>query len=118
MAEQNYYDVLGVPPDASEDVITEHWKRLVSYWHPDRNAGPDALARATRLNEAHSILINPVTRNEYDIKLAVGQTVANGSDYDWAPPWTPAPVRYSASQAPRAPAQPPHRPTSAPPPPH
>ncbi|MBI5259136.1 MAG: J domain-containing protein [Burkholderiales bacterium] len=43
---------LGLRADASERDIKAAWRRLVSRWHPDRNASASALARMQRINRA------------------------------------------------------------------
>lgn len=101
MPERTHYDVLGVPPDATQDEIKQAWKRHLKYWHPDHNAGPDAGTRAKSLNQAFDVLSDPVERREYDRKLATGQPVDRGNDEEWPPAWTPPPGRYRARKASR-----------------
>jgi hypothetical protein len=111
--EPTYYDVLGVPPDATQDEIQTAWKRQLKYWHPDHKAGPTAAARAKSLNRAHDELSDPLKRQEYDRMLAGGVPIDNGDDHEWAPAWTPPPGRYTA----RKPSRPRARPGPAAPPP-
>ena len=47
------YVELGVSPGASESEVKAAWRRLVSRWHPDRNASADAAALMQRINRAY-----------------------------------------------------------------
>lgn len=46
------YAELGLKPDATEADVKAAWRRLVSQWHPDRNASASAVARMQRINQA------------------------------------------------------------------
>ena len=48
----NAFAELGLTPDATEREVKAAWRRLVSQWHPDRNAGADAVAKMQRINRA------------------------------------------------------------------
>jgi molecular chaperone DnaJ len=68
MAEKrDYYDVLGVPRTASEDQISEAYRKLAMQYHPDRNPGDDeAVARFKEAAEAFEVLSHPEKRARYD----------------------------------------------------
>ncbi|MDD7021758.1 MAG: molecular chaperone DnaJ [Aeromonadales bacterium] len=67
MAEKrDYYEVLGVSKDASEDEIKHAFKRLAIKYHPDRNKAPDAAAKFSEINEAYQVLSDPQKRAAYD----------------------------------------------------
>jgi curved DNA-binding protein CbpA len=68
----DYYELLGVAPDATPSVIQACFFQLAKRWHPDR-LGPDladvrdlATKVFSRMSEAHQILSDPARRKEYD----------------------------------------------------
>lgn len=62
----DYYEVLGVRPDASEGELRAARREAAKRWHPDRNSGPDAEGMMRLVNEAWEVLGKPETRAEYD----------------------------------------------------
>lgn len=58
---KDYYEVLGVPKDATEDQIRHAYKKLAVRWHPDKN--PDNKKQAEEkfkeISEAYSVLSDP-----------------------------------------------------------
>lgn len=64
---QDYYQVLGVSPNATSGQIKVAYRRLALQYHPDRNPH-DQLAerRFVEIAEAYDILSNPVKRSKYD----------------------------------------------------
>jgi curved DNA-binding protein CbpA len=61
----DFYEVLGVPRDASEDEIRQARRRLARKLHPDVNAEADADAIAA-VNQAYDVLVDPSRRAAYD----------------------------------------------------
>ena len=80
-ADQNYYDLLGVEPDAPLTKIQNSYRRLMlkAGHHPDR--GGDAWA-AAQLNKAYAVLKDPEQRADYDARLELLTRVALGFDVD------------------------------------
>lgn len=80
MAEyKDYYAVLGVSRDASQDEIRRAFRKLAAKHHPDRNPDdPGAEERFKEINEAYTVLSDPEKRKVYD---AYGRT---GSIPDFA----------------------------------
>lgn len=66
MNKKDYYHILGVPPNASEEEIKKAYRRLVMKYHPDRNPDPDATEKMKEINEAFAVLSDPVKRQKYD----------------------------------------------------
>ena len=63
---QDYYDVLGVRRDASQEEIRQAYRKLVRTYHPDLNKDPGAEDRFKDISEAYSVLSDPATRARYD----------------------------------------------------
>ena len=66
MAKQDYYEILGVPRDASQEEIKKAYRRLAREYHPDVNKEPGAEERFKDINEAYRVLSDPDTRSQYD----------------------------------------------------
>ncbi len=70
MPKVNYYELLGVSPDASAEQIEAAFKRRARKYHPKLNPDDQAAALVyQRLCKAFRILTNPQTRQQYDRKL-------------------------------------------------
>ena len=64
---RDYYEVLGVSPEAPEAEIKKSYRRLARDHHPDANPGDSgAEERFKELTEAYEILSNPASRRAYD----------------------------------------------------
>jgi molecular chaperone DnaJ len=67
MAKRDYYEVLGVNRDATEEDIKKAYRRLAMKWHPDRNPdNPKAEEHFKEANEAYEILASAEKRAAYD----------------------------------------------------
>jgi molecular chaperone DnaJ len=78
---RDYYEVLGVPRDASDDDIKRAFRRLAQQWHPDVNTDMDADARFKEINEAYQILSDPERRQAYDMFGRAGVGGSGGEGY-------------------------------------
>jgi len=66
MEKRDYYDVLGVPRNASKDDIKGSYRKLALQYHPDRNKSPDASEKFKEISEAYAILSDDEKRRQYD----------------------------------------------------
>lgn len=81
---KDYYAILGVPKDATADVIKKTFRKLARRYHPDVSKEADAEARMKEVNEAHAVLSDPEKRAAYD---ALGQSYRPGQDFRPPPDW-------------------------------
>lgn len=67
MAKRDYYEVLGVDKNASEDDIKKAYRRIAIKYHPDRNPGDkEAEEKFKEAAEAYDVLHDPQKRQRYD----------------------------------------------------
>jgi molecular chaperone DnaJ len=72
MANLNYYAVLGVSPQASQEEIKKTYRKLALQYHPDRNRGDRTADQKIReINAAYEILGDVEARKTYD-RLRLG----------------------------------------------
>lgn len=67
MAKRDYYEVLGVDKNASEDEIKKAYRKIAIKYHPDRNPDdPKAEEKFKEAAEAYSVLNDAQKRQQYD----------------------------------------------------
>ncbi|SFW12042.1 molecular chaperone DnaJ [Nitrosovibrio sp. Nv17] len=67
MSKRDYYEVLGLGRDSSEDEIKKAYRKLAMKYHPDRNPdSPKSEERFKEVKEAYEILCDPHRRAAYD----------------------------------------------------
>jgi len=63
---RDYYDILGVKRNASDEEIKRSFRKLALQYHPDRNQESDATEKFKEINEAYQILSDREKRAAYD----------------------------------------------------
>jgi len=87
MAQRNYYEVLGVPRDATEEEIRKAYRALARKFHPDVNPNnPQAEARFKEISEANTVLSDKNKRAQYDRFGAAGPNQPGGSPFPGGQP--------------------------------
>jgi len=64
--QKDYYEVLGVPKEASEKDIKSAYRKLAMKYHPDRSDASDAEERFKEISEAYAVLSDADKRKKYD----------------------------------------------------
>jgi curved DNA-binding protein CbpA len=78
----DYYDILQVPKQSTNDDIKKSFRRLAKLWHPDKNKTKDAENKFKDLSKAYKVLSDPIRRELYDIEIGCNKNHKNyDSDY-------------------------------------
>lgn len=82
---KDYYDIMGLAPDASQDEVKRAYRRLARKFHPDVSKESDAEVRFKELGEAYEVLKDPEKRAAYDQLRAGGYR--GGEEFQPPPGW-------------------------------
>ena len=84
MVKEDYYKILGVSRDATEEEIKKAYRRLALKYHPDRNQGSkEAEEKFKEICEAYEVLSDPPKRKNYDLFGHRGGAEGFGGFGDW-----------------------------------
>jgi curved DNA-binding protein len=83
MKYKDYYEILGVPRDATSDAIKKAYRKLAHQYHPDVSKDPKGEEKFKDVSEAYKTLRNPEARAAYD-KLGSHRP---GEDFQPPPEW-------------------------------
>lgn len=75
---KDYYSILGIPRNATDEQVKRAFRKLAFEYHPDRNKSAEAEARFKEINEAYEILSDSQKRDYYD---RTGQAPGNGESF-------------------------------------
>ena len=81
---KDYYSVMGVARDATQDEIKRAYRKLARKFHPDVSKAADAERRFKELGEAYEVLKDPEKRAAYD---QLGRNWQAGQDFRPPPDW-------------------------------
>jgi DnaJ-class molecular chaperone len=81
MKQKNFYEILGVPENATESDIKSAYRKLAKKYHPDKNPGdPSAEGKFKEIGEAYETLHDPDKRKKYDeLRKYTGPGASGGS---------------------------------------
>ncbi|MFH1069885.1 MAG: molecular chaperone DnaJ [Candidatus Glassbacteria bacterium] len=80
MAKQDYYELLGVNRDATQEEIKKAYRKLAVKYHPDKNPGNKAAEEKFKeVSEAYEALHDPQKRSQYDRYGHAGQFAGAGA---------------------------------------
>lgn len=86
MEKRDYYEVLGVSKNASQDEIKSAFRKLAKQYHPDVNKAPDAAEKFKEAQEAYAVLSDESKRKQYDQfgHAAFSQGAGGTQGYDFS----------------------------------
>jgi DnaJ-class molecular chaperone len=81
MSNKDYYNILNIDKNASDEDIKKAYKKLALQYHPDKNQGnEDACEKFKEIGEAYGVLSNKDKRSQYDMVGSVDDTFGGVDD--------------------------------------
>jgi len=84
MEYKDYYQIMGIPRDATQDEIKRAYRKLARKYHPDVSKESNAEARFKEVGEAYEVLKDPEKRAAYD---QLGANWKAGQEFHPPPGW-------------------------------
>lgn len=84
MKYKDYYEIMGIKRDATQDEIKRAYRKLARKYHPDVSKETDAEVRFKEVGEAYEVLKDPEKRVAYD---QLGANWKAGQDFQPPPDW-------------------------------
>jgi curved DNA-binding protein len=81
---KDYYEIMGLARDATQDEIKRAYRKLARKYHPDVSKEADSEERFKELGEAYEVLKDPEKRAAYD---ELGENWKSGQDFRPPPDW-------------------------------
>ena len=75
----NHYKLLDVPINATTDEIKKRYHKYARQYHPDKGGDEEQFKQ---INEAYHVLMDPILRHHYDMKLSGSSYTFTQDDYD------------------------------------
>ena len=83
MPKRDYYEVLGVTRNDTEEEVRKAFRKKALEYHPDRNKSPDANEKFKEINEAYQVLTDAQKRSLYDRFGHAGVTTNGGASQNF-----------------------------------
>ena len=62
---KNYYNILGISKNATQDQIKKQYRKQAVKWHPDKNKSPEAENKFKNIAEAYDVLSDQKKKQMY-----------------------------------------------------
>lgn len=86
MSKRDYYDILGLAKNASDDEIKKSYRKMAMQYHPDRNSDKGAEEKFKEAKEAYEFLSDADKRKQYD-QFGHSTPFAHGNTHRGAQSW-------------------------------